>query len=67
MVCWFMPVILATWELEIRRLMAQGQSLEKVSKPPPSQPIARCGGVCQSSQPCGKHKEEHVVVVQASS
>jgi hypothetical protein len=40
------PVILATPEMEIRRIMVQGQLGQKVHKAP-SQPIkAGCGGMC---------------------
>jgi hypothetical protein len=35
---WLTPVILATWEAEIRRIMVRGQPRQKVGKTP-SQPI----------------------------
>jgi hypothetical protein len=48
-------VILATWEVEIRRIMVQGQAGEKVLEIP-SQPVAECSEVHLSSQLCRKHK-----------
>jgi hypothetical protein len=51
-----MPVILVTWEVEMRRITIQGQPGQKVSENP-SQPIkAGHGGGCLSSQLCRKHK-----------
>jgi hypothetical protein len=42
-----MPVILATWEAEIRKVVVQCQTGQKVTKTP-SQPIAGHGGMCPS-------------------
>jgi hypothetical protein len=45
---WFMPVILATWE--IRRITVQDKPRQKVSKTPSlSIKKAVCGGTCLSS------------------
>jgi hypothetical protein len=49
------PVIPATWEAEMGRILHQKQPGQKVIKKA-SQPIAGCGGRCISSQPQGKHK-----------
>jgi hypothetical protein len=53
---WLVPIILATQEMEIRRIVTQGQPRQKVSETP-SQPIkAGQSGACLTSQLCGKHK-----------
>jgi hypothetical protein len=53
---WLTPIILATWEAEMREgIVAQGQPGLKVSKTP-FQPIAGHGGVQMSSQQRRKHK-----------
>jgi hypothetical protein len=47
---WFIPAILATWEVEIKRIVAQGQFGQKVHKTP-YQPIkVGCGSIYLSSQ-----------------
>jgi hypothetical protein len=46
---WFTPVILTTWEAEMRRLLVLGQPRQKVSETP-YQPIPRCSGMLPSSQ-----------------
>jgi hypothetical protein len=55
-----MPIILATWEVEIWGIMVQGQSGQIVSKAT-SQPIkAECSGTYLSSQLLGKlQKKAH--------
>jgi hypothetical protein len=50
-----MPIIPATWEAEMGRILDQKQPRQKVIKKA-SQPIAGCGGRCISSQPQRKHK-----------
>jgi hypothetical protein len=50
---WLKPIILATWEVEIGRIMIQGQPRQKVSKTP-SQPMTGYGGTCLSFQLCWK-------------
>jgi hypothetical protein len=46
---WFMAVILASWEAEIRRIMFWGQPWQIVLETLP-QPVTGCGGMCQSSR-----------------
>jgi hypothetical protein len=46
---WLKPLILATWEAEIRRISVQGHHGQKVHKTPP-QPIIGHGGAHLSFQ-----------------
>jgi hypothetical protein len=54
---WFMSVILATQEVEIRRIMVQGQPRQKVGESP-SPPKAGHGDLCLSSQLFKRSKQE---------
>jgi hypothetical protein len=48
--CWWLtPVILATWEAEIRRIAVRGQTRQKVQETP-YQPIAQYGNALLLSQ-----------------
>jgi hypothetical protein len=50
---WFTPVIVATWETEIRRVTVQGQSGQIVQKTHPISKITRAnwtGGVAQAEE-----------------
>jgi hypothetical protein len=38
-VWWLIPIIPATWEAEIRRIMIQGQPRKTLARPPPPQQI----------------------------
>jgi hypothetical protein len=44
-----MPVILATWKAEIRRMVVPGQPRKKKKKKKGSQPLAACVGILLSS------------------
>jgi hypothetical protein len=46
---WLTPVILATWEVQIRRIRVQGQFRQRVHESP-SQPMSGHDGLCLSSQ-----------------
>jgi hypothetical protein len=53
---WFTPIILATWEVEIWRIVVQNQLEQKV-RAIPFQPIKTVhGGILLSSQIGGKYK-----------
>jgi hypothetical protein len=57
-----MPVILATWEVEIRRMGVQDfpERKKEFLKPHYKQYAAKCSGTHLSSQPGKKHKwEDH--------
>jgi hypothetical protein len=55
-VLWLTPVILTTWEVEIRRIMVQGHLRQKVHENL-SQPIKKgCGVMHLSFQLCKKRK-----------
>jgi hypothetical protein len=56
---WPMPVILATWEAEIRRIVVQGQHRQGIHQTP-SQPITGHSGM-HLSEGCaeGWHREDH--------
>jgi hypothetical protein len=52
-----MPVILATGQAEIGRIIVQGHPRQIFHKTP-SHPMAGSSVVCLSSQLCGKHEQE---------
>jgi hypothetical protein len=52
----FKSIILASQEIEIRRIIVQGQHGQKVCKTPPQPIKARSDGMYLSSQLCRKHK-----------
>jgi hypothetical protein len=54
---WLLPVILAAWAVEIRRIMIQGQPGQKLHKIP-SQPIAVCGSTCLLSHTSRRSRSE---------
>jgi hypothetical protein len=54
---WLKLVILATWEVEIRRIGVQGQPRQKVCETPPSQPVTGPGEVHLSSE---LHREAQI-------
>jgi hypothetical protein len=53
---WLMPVISATQEVEIRRIVVQGQSGQKFSEASISTNKAGCGSVCLSFHLCRRYK-----------
>jgi hypothetical protein len=56
-ILWFTSIILATQEMELRRITFHGQSREKLDRPP-SLSRAGCGGTHLLSKYMGKHKQE---------
>jgi hypothetical protein len=60
---WWVPVILSTWEVEILRIMVQGQPRQKVLKNP-SQPMPGCSDA--SIIPATQQSTKRRMVVQAS-
>jgi hypothetical protein len=56
-----MPIILATCEAEIKRIIVLGQPRQKAHKSP-SQPRAGHSGVCLSSQAMCKTEMENITV-----
>jgi hypothetical protein len=59
-----MPVILATWEVEIRRIAVQGQ-LGQIVLETPSQPMAGYGSMNPSSSQLHRGSTNTRIVVQA--
>jgi agmatine/peptidylarginine deiminase len=53
---WFMPIIPASWETEIRKIVVQSQPGKKVIEIPSQQKIVEHGGIHMSSREYGKHK-----------
>jgi hypothetical protein len=61
--CWWLtPVILATWEAEIRRMLVPGQPRQKV-KEIPSQPISAHNSLHLSPQATQEAKIRKTVVI----
>jgi hypothetical protein len=50
---WLMPVILATWKVEIQRVWVRAQPGQKVLEIPSQPRKAECGAVCLSSSYVG--------------
>jgi hypothetical protein len=59
---WLTPVILATWEAEIRRILFGGQHLQNVGEIPSKLIKPRHGGTHLSSKLGGKHANRRTVV-----
>jgi hypothetical protein len=57
-----LPVILATWEAEIKRTMVQVQSRKKSSQDPISTHSRMCSGAHLSAQPTQEAEIEKIVV-----
>jgi hypothetical protein len=53
---WHTPVILATWEAKIRKIVVHVQSGQKVHETPSQSIKVGCGGSCLSSQLLRKQK-----------
>jgi hypothetical protein len=56
LVQWLFPVILAAWQVEIRRITAGRSAPQMFVRPPISIEKAGCGGAHLWSQLCGKQE-----------
>jgi hypothetical protein len=59
---WIMPIILATWKVEIRKIIVQDHPEQKFLRPLPSLSIAGCSGTSLSSQATRETEIKRIII-----